>query len=286
MKPLDRISNSMLSDENARRLLSDSQYKLFCAMSEDERETNLRELLSAPIGKFTVINELYFRSKWSELFEKFYGNNRFVLLEVASGDADMIPQTMSRTNPASDYLTANMNVKLNQSLLKKTDGLDIKLRLIDDDAANIKQYVSEKSVDMIAFQHGANDVIQAILCGQNGVDTTYSDWMKTLPKMIEILQTETKNGTLEEHVKIPFLGLISNLLDLLKSDGVIAIHHYMFKLDLDWGYPPELFENIIPLVRKWCAELDNSAEIMLDGFDSQWWLFLKRKCKEKIAQTT
>lgn len=282
MKPLDIISNSMLSDENARRLLSDSQYKAFCAMSGNERVKNLRELLLAPIGHFTVINELYFRSKWSELFEKFYGNNPFVLLEVASGDADMIPQTMSRTNPTSDYLTANMNVKLNESLLKKTEGLDIKLRLIDDDAANIKQYVSEKSVDMIAFQHGANDVIQAILCSQNGVDTTYSDWMKTLPKMIELLQDEIQNGTLEEHVKIPFLGLISNLLELLKSDGVIAIHHYMFKLDLDWGYPPELFENIIPLIRKWCSELDSSVEIALDGFDSQWWLFLKKKTAKQL----
>ena len=81
MKPLDRISNSVLSDENARRLLSDSQYKAFCAMSGNERVKNLRELLLAPIGHFTVINELYFRSKWSELFEKFYGNNPFVLLE-------------------------------------------------------------------------------------------------------------------------------------------------------------------------------------------------------------
>ena len=75
------------------------------------------------------------------------------------GDADMIPQTFSRTNPTSDYLTANMNVKLNESLLKKTEGLNIKLRLIDDDPANIKQYVVDASVDTVAFQHGANDVI-------------------------------------------------------------------------------------------------------------------------------
>lgn len=282
MKPLDIFSKGMLSDERAKLFLSESMYKAFCAMSEDEREKNLCELLSAPIEKFTAINELYFRSKWAELFGRYYKNEPFILLEVASGDADMIPQTMAITNRASDYLTANMNVKLNESLLKKTVGLDIKLRLIDDDAVNIKQYVSENSVDMVAFQHGANDVIQAILCAQNGIDTTYSDWMKTLPKMIELLQEETKKGTLEAHVKIPFLSLISNLLDLLKSDGVIAIYHYMFKLDLDWGYPPELFENIVPLVRKWCAELDNSEEITVDGFDSQWWLFLRRKSAKQL----
>jgi len=276
MKPLDMFSKNFLDDKNAKRLLSDSQYKAFCAMSVNEREECLTEILTKPIGKFSAVNELYFRSKWASLFEKFYMDKPFKLLEIASGDADMIPQTMARTNPTSDYLTANMNVKLNESLLKKTAGLDIKLRLIDDDAANIKQYVPENSVDMVAFQHGANDVIQAILCSQHGVDTTYSDWMKTLPKMIELLQDEVKNNSLDLHVKAPFLGLISNLLDLLAEDGIIAIHHYMFKLDLDWGYPPALFENIVPIVRGWCTELDGAEETTVDGFDSQWWLFLKR----------
>ena len=249
MKPLDRVSKTFLNDGRAKKLLSPKQYEKFTAMSDQEREANLKRLLSEPISNSTVINELYFRSKWASLFEMFYKDEPFTLLEVASGDADMIPQTMARTNPASEYLTANMNVKLNKSLLEKTADIDVKLHLIDDDAANIKRYVDENSVDMIAFQHGANDVIQAILCGQNGVDTVYSDWMKTLPKMIELLQCEVKNKTLEEHVKAPFVALISDLLDLLKNDGMIAIHHYMFKLDLDWGYPPELL---------------------------QWWLFLKR----------
>lgn len=275
MRPLDKYSPVLLEPKHAEFLLSERQYASFAAMSDEERDACLRELLSKPIKRFTAINELYFRSKWAELFALWYKNEPFTLLEVASGDADMIPQTMSRTNPTSNYLTANMNVKLNESLLKKTAGLDIKLRLIDDDAANIKQYVLPNSVDMVAFQHGVNDVIQAILCGQNGVDTTYSDWMKTLPKMIELLQEEIKNGTLEAHVKVPFLGLISNLLELLKPEGVIAIHHYMFQLDLDWGYPAELFENIVPTVRHWISDL-SCREISVEGFDPQWWLFLKK----------
>ena len=277
MKPLDKFIPEMLSDENAKRILSEKQYMDFSIMSVEERDANLRELLTHPIGKFTAINELYFRSKWAELFERFYKNKPFTLLEIASGDADMIPQTMSITNPTSNYFTANMNVKLNESLLKKTSMLNIKLRLIDDDAANIKQYIPEKSVHMIAFQHGANDVMQAILCGQNEIDTTYSDWMKTLPKMIELLQAEVNNGTFEEHVKCSFLTLISDLLDLLTEDGVIAINHYMFRLDLDWGYPPELFENIVPIVRGWCSELESAKEVSVDGYDSQWWIFLKKQ---------
>ncbi len=277
MKPLDTAYTHILTPEHAKAMLSEKDHQAFLGMSDTEREERLHELLTRPIATFTPINELYFRSKWAELFARRHGNEPLTLLEVASGDADMIPQTLSRTNPTSDYLTANMNVKLNESLLRRTAGLDIKLRLIDDDAANIKQYVADGSVDIVAFQHGANDVIQAILCGQNGVDTTYADWMKTLPKMIELLQEEEKNGTLEAHTKAPFLALLSRLLDLLKPDGVIAIHHYMFQLDLDWGYPPELFENIVPMVRAWTQELDGCQEIKLEGFDEQWWLFLQKK---------
>ncbi len=277
MKPLDKISFDVLRDDNARFFLGKEDYKSYTRIPEDDRKSLLTELLTKPICSFTPINELYFRSKWASLFFRHFENKPFVMLEVASGDADMIPQTMARTNPTSEYLTANMNVSLNKSLLKKTDGLDIKLRLIDDDAANIKQYVAENSVDIISFQHGANDVLQAILCGINGVDTVYSDWMATLPKMIKLLKTEISAGTFEKSVKAPFLSLISNLLDLLKKDGFIAISHYMFQLDLDWGYPPQLFENIVPIIREWIKELDGCCEVFEESFDPQWWMFIKKK---------
>lgn len=275
MKPLDLIAYDILDKRHARLLLDDNEYQNFCSIEEDQKKILLEKLLTLPIDTFTPINELYFRSKWATLFSRYHGGNPFRLLEVASGDADMIPQTMARTNPSSEYLTANMNVKLNESLLKKTAGLDISLRLVDDDAANIRQYIPDESIDVIAFQHGANDVIQAILCGQNGVDTVYSDWMETLPKMIELLKEEILEGSFEKNVKEPFLSLISNLLPLLKKDGFIAISHYMFKLDLDWGYPPELFENIVPIVRRWINDLD-CEEVFEEGFDSQWWIFIKK----------
>ncbi|MDF2537967.1 MAG: hypothetical protein K0S76_988 [Herbinix sp.] len=277
MKPLDVIKEHVISDENARKYLNNSEYSEFLSIMPEIRASQMKALIVKPIAQFTVINELYFRTRWAELIHSLYGENQVTLLEVASGDADMIPQALSRSNPGSTYIAANMNKILNESLLNRTKDLSIKMLLVDDDAANLKSHIGSDSVDIIAFQHGVNDVIQAILCDQVGVDTIYSDWMDTLPKMIEIIQKQVQEGTLEQNAKPAFLGLVSTLLDILKENGIIAMNHYMFQLDLDWGYPADLFENFMPLVRGWISELSGCKEVYIDKFDSQWWIFLKKQ---------
>ena len=275
--PLDRLKPEILSPAYACRYLNGPELAELANIPEPVRLQQLQELLERPIHQFTVVNELFFRSRWGDLIREMMGDRTFTLLEVATGDADMIPQTLARTNPGSMYITANMNQRLNTSLLKKVADLELEVRLIDDDAANLRTYLPVKSVDMVAFQHGVNDVLQAILCGQEGIDTIHTDWMETLPRMIKLLQRETSQGTFERSVRAPFLDLLRNLLGLLKDDGILAINHYQFQLDLDWGYPPELFAQMIPLVRGWIAELEGCTEVFLDAYSPQWWLFLKKR---------
>ena len=263
--------------KNAHRYLSEDEYGEYDRLSGTELESGLKALLERPIASFTVLNELYFRARWDEVLGIVEHGNNLKLLEVATGDADMIPQVMGRTRPGSHYITANMNKLLNQSLLEKTKDLPLVMELIADDAAFIDRHIGEGTVDVIAFQHAVNDVIQAILCEREGIDTIYSDWMETLPKMISILQREMKDNTLEQHVRDSFLGLIRTLVRVLKKDGVMAMNHYMFQLDLDWGYPADLFENMLPMVREWLREVEECQEIFFEGFHSNWWIFLKKK---------
>jgi hypothetical protein len=165
---------------------------------------------------------------------------------------------------------------LNSSLLEKTHHLPLDLQLIEGDAAEIDRHLPAEIADIVAFQHGVNDVVQAILCAREGVDTVEADWMETLPRMIVIVQREIAQGTLEAHARQPFLGLLATLRKVLKTGGAVVMNHYQFQLDLDWGYPPDLFENLIPLTRSWLAGLPGWREVRPTGFHPQWWLFLQK----------
>jgi hypothetical protein len=277
MIPLDNYDKWISRLEQSGQLyLNDKELMEFNSIQEDNRAYQLRELLTKPINSFTIINEVYFRARWGEVLKMLHPDGSLKLLEVASGDADMIPQIMAHTHPNSSYITANMNKLLNESLRGKIKELPLVVEIIEDDAMHIEDHLGQEAVDVIAFQHSINDVLQAILCDREGVDTIYSDWMETLPRMIEILKKETSQGTFILHTKIPFLGLMNVLLKVLKKDGVIAMNHYMFQLDLDWGYPPKLFENMVPITREWMKELKNCKEIFFDGFDPNWWIFLQK----------
>ena len=277
MIPLDNAEKWLpVLDACAERYLRPEERAQYESIAPVEREAQLRALLGAPIASFTAVNEVYFRARWGEVMDRLHPAGELALMEVASGDADMIPQCMARTRPGSLYITANMNERLNESLMGKIGGLPLKVRLIDDDAANIQNHLGEGQADIIAFQHAVNDVLQAILCAQNGIDTVHTDWMETLPDMIRLRRRETEAATLEAHVRGPFMARMNALWPTLRPGGYVAINHYMFQLDLDWGYPRELFEHMVPMAREWLKELPGSREVTLDGFDPQWWIFLKK----------
>lgn len=278
MIPLDHVEKWLPKlDASAKAYLRPEEYVQYESMSKADREEQITALLGAPIANFSVINEVFFRDRWAQVMDRLCSHGTLTLLEIASGDADMIPQCIALTRPGSTYITANMNELLNQSLMQRVGGLPLTIRLIKDDAANILTHLEKGQADIIAFQHAVNDVLQAILCAQNGIDTVYSDWMETLPDMIILLQKEVAAGKLEKSVKEPFLSLMRSILPTLKKGGHVAMNHYMFQLDLDWGYPSHLFENLISIVRDWLKELNGCEEITLDGFDPQWWIFLKKE---------
>lgn len=276
MKSIDSFNKDIISLESAKKFLNKEAYENFKNMNSELREELLINILEKPIDNWNEITELYFRGKWAKLFNKLYNINKISVLEIASGDADMIPQSLSISNPDSKYISANMNKILNDSLIRKTKSLNVNLELIDDDAFKIRNYIKDNEIDIIAFQHGVNDVLQAMLCSRENIDTINSEWMDCLPKMIELVKKEIENNSFDQSLEKPFVEFINELSYVLKKGGIIAINHYMFELDLKWGYPREVFEELIPIIRTWLSKSKHVQEVSFDGFDEQWWIFLKK----------
>jgi hypothetical protein len=277
MVPLDSFPRwSPRLDGCARIFLSAAELARYESIPAQERQRQLGALLDRPLHAFSMVNEAYFRARWGETLGMLHPDRGIAVLEVATGDADMIPQAMARSHAGGRYVTANMNRAANRSLLAKTAGLDLARELLEDDAANIERHSGPEAFDVIAFQHGMNDVAQAILCGREGIDTTDADWMETLPRMIGIIRREVASGTLEDHVKPGILALMRPLIRVLKRGGTIAINHYMFQLDLDWGYPPGLWAGFVPLVREWLRGMEGVEEARFNGYEPNWWMFLRK----------
>jgi hypothetical protein len=275
MTPLDDFTRWRgLLDGSARRFLSPTELSAFEAIPPADREAQLKALLEAPIARFTPVNDAWFRARWAETLRLVHPGP--ALLEVATGEADMIPQAMARAGLGGRYVTANMNREANRGLRERTAGLGLRVEIVEDDAANILRHAGPDAFDVIAFQHGLNDVIQAILCAREGVDTAGGDWMELLPGMIAMVRRELDGGTLEEHAMPGLLALMRALAVVLKPGGLIIINHYQFQLDLDWGYPPELWEGLVPLARGWLRGLPGFTEASLPGHHPDWWLFLRK----------
>lgn len=248
------------------------------SLTDDEKDAKMRNICSRPLcdEDFTIAYTLYFRLKWLDAFKSCIHQKNPTVLEVGSGSSVNIPNALTIFDKGSKYITANMNKKLTEGLRKHTAHLPIGIDVIEDDANNIQKHVAPDSVDAIVFEHSVNDVLQAILCERDGIDTTHNDWFELLPDMIKQISAEYVNQSLEQSVKSAFLSLISNCLSVLKQGGFLIASHYMFQYDLDLGYNPELWENILPVTRPWIKDLPPVGnEVYIDNFDPRWWLFFQ-----------
>ncbi|MCL2426706.1 MAG: hypothetical protein FWD05_10270, partial [Oscillospiraceae bacterium] len=217
-----------------------------------------------------------FRLKWLDAFKTCIPQNDATVLEVGSGSSVNIPNALTIFDKSATYITANMNKILTAEFRQNTASLPIGIKVIEDDANNILKHLASNSLDAVVFEHSVNDVIQAILCENKGIDTTNSDWFAILPEMIQIINAEYINQTLEQSVKNTFLSLLENCLSVLKPGGYIIMSHYMFQYDLDLGYDPVLWENILPVVRPWLSSLSTGKEVAVKPFAPQWWLFYQK----------
>jgi len=280
MKNLDDFEKviNRIEQTDLQSVLFPHEWDEWSGFSDETKKQRLKRICTVPLCNedFTAAYSLYFRLKWLDVFRECIPQTNATVLEVGSGSSANIPNALTIFDTSSTYITANMNKKLTAGLRQNTAFLPIKIKIIEDDANNIKDYLEPNSVDAVVFEHSVNDVIQAILCESKGIDTTNSDWFEILPEMINIINSEYAEKMLERSVKNAFLSLLEDCLSVLKPGGYMIMSHYMFQYDLDLGYNPELWQYILPVVRPWLSSLSCGKEVAINPFDPQWWLFYQK----------
>jgi len=281
MKPMDDLQKSILKlkAENAVDVLSDDEKNIWNNFTEIERIEFLKDLLEKPVEFDNPVGIWYSKTKWSEALKAVTNKISLCLLEIASGANDIVPQTVARLYCHKDtvYTTVNLNKGLTDEFKRRTKQLPIKIDIIEDAAQKIEDYIGTEKIDVVVFEHSFNDIIEALLVERDGVDTINTDWLDILPEMVETVNREYLNKTLESSVKSEFLKIISSCLDVLKQDSFIIVNQFQFQYSLNVGMNPDLLENYLPITRKWITDAGLGEEIFFEGFESQWWMFLKKK---------
>ena len=71
-------------------------------------------------------------------------------------------------------------------------GLDIRVDIVEDNAANLPEHCAAGSVDLICFHHAVNDLLQTAVAHTRGMDTVTVDWWPNEEQMIRWLDQSYK----------------------------------------------------------------------------------------------
>ena len=270
MKPLDNYETwaAKLSEENAAEI----------GLDIEECRMLIKELMEIPIDRSYSVLKWYVGEKWADAFRNIKADAPIEVLELASGESTHIPKVMAKhySDSQTKYITFNLNKKLTANFKTATKDLPITIEVVEDPAQTIDSRIGENKIDVVVFEHAINDILQGMFAERNGIDTIDTDWYDVLPKMVEIISSEYRGGTFEASVRNEFLALLDSCLNVLKPNGYIVFFHHMYKMDLDFGYDAELYENMVNIVRKWVQEAGIGQEVFFDGFEPHWWMFIKK----------
>ena len=280
MIPLDSLERitAKMREENAADVLNGYEKYVFMQISDDEKIKTLESLITKPVD-FTVwpMYDWFFRTRWLEALQAVNLAVPASMLELASGSTDMLPKILANFyyHQKTRYITANLNKQLTAEFKAKTKGLPIKIDVLEDAAQKIENYFGDEKVDVIVFEHSFNDIVETMIADKDGIDTINTSWWDILPQLIKLTNKAYIDGTYERIIRNEFLQMLRSLLNILKPGSFIISHQFQYQGDLDLGIIPEIWTELISTVRKWINEENIGTEVFFDGFEPQYWLFIK-----------
>ena len=255
------------------------------ALSRAELEAGLRRVTTRPIpgevsqGSRLLLNPCL-AAQWASVFEALALPRNLHVYEPCTGSSEpVLLATQIHSGGAGSYVSVNLNQPLAAELHAKIQKLTIAIRLIEDDAAAADLSQMSGSFDVACFHHALNDLLQTAVAEDHGWDTRQLDWWAAERQMIEWLAEEAAAGRLEGRPKQAVVGAVRNAIELLKPGGVLLCDHWTWEAyrHVPW-FPWELFQQLIPLARRWIHEEGLPVEeIPFPEADQQWWFAFRKK---------
>ncbi|MBY0163798.1 hypothetical protein H0178_49745 [Cytobacillus firmus] len=271
------VFNDILQRDFSQDMISELEQ-----MNAVQLEHKLKDMLEVPISisKQRVFEylQLYYSASWQNLFTELNMPRALSLLEVGAGDVIYIPKAVDAySHEAGSYVTANLNRDLTHHFQEKTKGMDVSIRVVEDDAANIGLYYPESSFDVVAYHHAINDIIQTIIADREGMDTVNQDWWTIEPLMLQAVMDYHRKGTLKDAAYQAFIQIMDTSCKQLKSGGYMIFDNITYAGYDEMGYSSEFHNDYIQLARNWISEASlGLEEIEIDSYDKQWWMIWRK----------
>ena len=248
-------------------------------LREGARQVLARPQASEFLPSARPLSRRLLAAQWTALCESLGLPERPEVLELCAGGSDPVVVALDVLFGArAQYVTINLNRKLAAELMERSAGLDLKIRVIEDDAQNLRAHFPDGHFDCVCFHHAVNDILQTAMAAKHGLDTRDIDWWPTERRMIEWLDQQHQADGLAS-AGIPELrAIFEGAARAVKPGGTLCFDHWTWEyhLGLDW-FPGDLFNNLIPLAREVALSLSVPLEeVTPAGLDRQWWVVLRR----------
>jgi hypothetical protein len=238
-----------------------------------------RPQAAEPLPSARPLSRRLLAAQWTLLLESLGLPESPQVLELCAGSSDPVVVALDVLFGArAEYATINLNRKLAAELTERLAGLQLRARIIEDDARNLLQLFPEAAFDCVCFHHAVNDILQTAVAARHDYDTRDIDWWPNERQMIEWLDEQHQADGLASAGLPELRAIMEAAAHVVKPGGALCFDHWTWEyhLGLDW-FPGDLFNNLIPLAREVALSLATPLEeVTPEGLDRQWWMVLRR----------
>ncbi len=249
-------------------------------MSRAELTEAAERSIARPQEGFGEVGRRVLAAQWALLLESLGLPEAPRLMELCAGGSDPVVVALDALFGASaEYFTMNLNRELADELIERTAHLELEVKIIEDDARNLRAHYAEDSFDCVCFHHAVNDILQTAIATRRGMDTREIDWWPTERKMIEWMAEQHRIDNMTSVGRPELREILGAATEAVRPGGFLCFDHWtaVSSLQQEW-FPGDLFNDMIVIAREEALSPDGPLEeVTPPGLDRRWWMVLRHR---------